>query len=96
MTARPTLDLDKLSYKHRFVSKGNSLRDASVVSEQAQKKNRTYVPGEKRGEVVDVGRRLGAAAVPGALRWANAGLRVAVTSPNRRRPGPQAREGRKG
>jgi hypothetical protein len=68
MTVRPTLDLGRLSYKHRMdasgllVSKGNNLLDGSVVSEKAQKKNRTYVPGKKRGEVVDVGLVLGAIA----------------------------------
>jgi tetratricopeptide (TPR) repeat protein len=38
------------------------LLDASVVSEQAQKKNRTYIQGDKRGEVVDVGLVLAAIA----------------------------------
>jgi hypothetical protein len=68
LTTRPTVDLDRLSYKHRtdasgvLVSKGNGLLDASVVSKKAQKKNRTYVRGDKRGEVVDVAAVLAAIA----------------------------------
>jgi hypothetical protein len=61
VSTRPTLSLDKLPYKHRFdaatllASKANNLRDASVVGERAQKKNRTYVRNEQTGELVDVG-----------------------------------------
>jgi hypothetical protein len=68
MIARPTLDLDRLSYKHRMdasgllVSKGNNLLDASVVSDKAQKKNRAYIQSDKRGAVVDVGLVLAAIA----------------------------------
>lgn len=68
MIAPPTVDLDKVSYKHRMdasgllVSKGNSLLDASAIRDGAQKKDRTYVKGEQRGEVVDVGLVLAAIA----------------------------------
>lgn len=66
--ARPTLELDKLSYQYRsdasgmLISKGNSLRSASVVRDSSKKANRTYVRGQKRGELVDVGLVLAAIA----------------------------------
>jgi len=62
------IDLDTLSYKNRsdaaglLISKGNQLVDAAVVAEAGTKKNRTYVPGSERGELVDVGLVLAAVA----------------------------------
>jgi len=55
------IDLNKLSYRHRdtasglLVSKANGFADSAIVLERKQKKGRTYVDGEKAGQLVDVG-----------------------------------------